>query len=110
MQYGDATFYLACLAVAELVLTLCTLVSGSGRRFLRTHPWQFQIIVLLLTAASLYGSDSNKGGQKPPPTPQPTLQRIYFHRDEAGVMRAFSVFVDAVSGQSVTNEARVVTQ
>lgn len=106
MQYGDWTFYAACLCVAEAVLLFCTLVDGQARRWRRTHPWRYQALVLCLTVVCLYGSDSNKPEVPKPPRPVAETPRVYFHRDEAGNMHGFAVRV--IDGEAVTNNVTIV--
>ena len=109
MQYGNWTFYALCWALAQVILLAASLCDARMARFRRARPWAWQGVVLLLTAVCLYGSDSNKGGEVKPPTPPPTLPKIYIHRDEAGVMRAFAVFVDEDTGTTLTNELSTVS-
>ena len=108
MQYGNWTFYALCWALAQVILLAASLCDARMARFRSARPWACQGVVLLLTAVCLSGSDSNKGEVKPP-RPPPTLPKIYFHRDEAGVMRAFAVFVDEDTGATLTNELSTVS-
>lgn len=77
MQYGDITFYAACLAVAELIMLGVSLCDGKLARLRRARPWAWQGLVLLLTAVCLYASDSNKTINPPPVRPAVRMSGVW---------------------------------
>lgn len=79
--YGDIRFYLAALLIAEIACMVACFFDVRMRGLLRRHPFMFHACVFMLTAVSLYASDSNK----PVPPEKPIKKiRVYIHRGNGG--------------------------
>ena len=77
MQYGDITFYAACLAIGEVLMLAVSLCDRRLARLRRSRPLAWQGLVLVLTATCLYGSDSNKTVNPPPVKPAARLSGVW---------------------------------
>lgn len=82
MTYDDWYFYGVTLLISELTFLAASYIDPELKMLRRCRPIAWQIVILLITAAALYGSDSNK----PAPPENPTVKkvRVYIHRGNGG--------------------------
>lgn len=82
MTYADWYFYGVVLLISELTFLAASYIDPELKMLRRCRPIAWQIVILLLTAAALYGSDSNK--PSPPEKPIVKQSRVYIHRGNGG--------------------------
>ena len=96
MTYSDWYFYATALLIAELIFLAASFVDPDFRSLRNRRPIAWQIVVLLITSAALYGSDSNKPEPPEPPTEaQEVRPVVWVVRTEDGGYRAFQIRVNA---------------